>query len=776
QQLIPGIGYATWPPSGCSGAGCNYTINFRGKPNNGIVTVPVYHNEPSNGFANLIGNPYPSAIDLDRLFEVNAGLIDPVAYVWGRKVDDTPNNPSSGPYGLNYTEDSYLIYNPTMIVIPSSSSNSAFNDNDFNGISDNGVLASCQSFFVQTVTHTPDYDYNSSLVFNNSIRSKVVNNTFARNSISENQDKLWIDFYNNNLKSQVGIAFLDKGSDGFNSKEDVKKMFDSKLNIYTNTTNYDLIIDVQSKFNSNKKIPLKLKTVEFENQEFKIEINKSSGKLAQENIYLEDKLLNVIYDLSKSPYTFKLDSNITNDRFVILFNKENDSANSNLTYNQISNNQCWSKISVNESWHCNAVKNDGTLWAWGFNDSGQVGDFQCNLVGANCIGQFQIGTETIWEDVTTGSKRSFAKKSNGTLWAWGNNQNGALGISSSATTINTPTQIGTENNWSTIKSFAGSTFAIKQNGTLWAWGANGSGQLGDGTTTNRTTPIQVSLSSNWSKITVGTNHALALKSDGTLWSWGYNYYGALGNGSNVNIIVPTQVGSDNNWVEISAGGNFSMSIKNDGTLWSWGKNDSGQLGQNNLININVPTQVGVENNWYKIISSNQHCLALKVNNTLWAWGYNNGYRLGDGTITNRLLPIQIGTANDWAKINAGGASSMGIKNDNSLFVWGYNNCGQLGTNDNVSLQIPTQIECLQLSNNQFNTNKITIYPNPTKNTLNITTTTPLQKIIIYNLLGAKVYEQAFNEIVDVSSLSSGVYVVKFYGEDNVVFVEKIVKE
>jgi len=161
---------------------------------------------------------------------------------------------------------------------------------------------------------------------------------------------------------------------------------------------------------------------------------------------------------------------------------------------------------------------------------------------------------------------------------------------------------------------------------------------------------------------------------------------------------------------------------------------------------------------------------------LWSWGCNNAWRLGDGTDINRNSPTHIGTDNDWQSVSAGAAFSMALKTDHSIYVWGYAGYGSLGNGGGAEVQIPTALGICNLATEQFTNSAVNVFPNPTKNYLNITTTATLQKTIIYNLLGAKVYEQPYNETIDVSSFANGMYVVKFYTDDNAVFVEKFVKE
>ena len=287
------------------------------KPNNGIVTVPVYHNEPSNGFANLVGNPYPSAINLDRLFEVNAGLIDPVAYVWGRSqavIDDTPNSGNPGPYVLSYSVASFMIYNPFLTI----------NNNPFNFINQGvGTLASCQSFFVQTVTNNPDSDYSGNLVFNNSMRTKVANNTFARQNVGIKGDKLWLNVLSDKDEkiAQTGFAFLENASDDFSSKEDVKTFRNNKTTFYSIVDNLDLVINVQSPFKNSKIIPLGITTSAAIGTELSISIDKKQGVFNNQQIYIYDKFNNSYNEISTNNYTFKVTNAVMDNRFILVFDK-----------------------------------------------------------------------------------------------------------------------------------------------------------------------------------------------------------------------------------------------------------------------------------------------------------------------------------------------------------------------------------------------------------------------------------------------------------------------
>ncbi|WP_395065327.1 T9SS type A sorting domain-containing protein [Flavobacterium sp.] len=435
--------------------------------------------------------------------------------------------------------------------------------------------------------------------------------------------------------------------------------------------------------------------------------------------------------------------------------------------------QCWSKINCGSS-HTVAIRLDGSLWGWGDNSVGQIGSINC--INNQCLNQTIIENVNLYLDINSGSGHTILLKNDNTLWSLGGNSFGKLGLGLIETSnVNAPTQIGTSNDWNTISSTSTHVLGLKLNGTLWAWGNNTYGQLGDGSTMNKNIPVQIGFDTNWQKIRSGYSHSLAIKNDGTLWVWGRNNSGQLGDNSLIDKNFPIQIGSSNDWVNVYAGYEFSIALKNDGSIWSWGNNQVGQLGDGTFINKQVPTQIGSNNDWQSLDSDYGHTLAIKNDGSLWSWGWNNGYRLGDGSTINRNSPIQIGNSLSWAKISAGAGYSMAITNDNLLYVWGINNVGQLGDGTNSIIQIPTQLLCAPLSLNEFNKPKITIYPNPTKDILNITSTTALQKTIIYNLLGAKVYEQLYNETIDVSSLSIGMYILQVFSEDGV-FNSKFVKE
>jgi uncharacterized protein YaiE (UPF0345 family) len=274
--------------------------------------------------------------------------------------------------------------------------------------------------------------------------------------------------------------------------------------------------------------------------------------------------------------------------------------------------------------------------------------------------------------------------------AWGWNGNGQLG---DGTTIDksTPIQIGTASNWKAVSAGELFTIALKTDETLWAWGANGYGQLGNGSTNAIYEPNQIGTATDWKDFEAGDRYAIALKTDGSLWGWGFNFYGQLGDGTSRDKTRPIQIGTETNWKAIATGEFSTRALKTDGTLWAWGANDIGQLGDGTTSGKFIPNQIGTATNWKSISTGGQHTLALKTNGSLWAWGYNQYGQLGDGTTINKTEPIQIGTETNWKAISAEGYHTLAIKTDSSLWAWGRNEYGQLGSGTNPFITTPIRV-------------------------------------------------------------------------------------
>jgi len=240
-----------------------------------------------------------------------------------------------------------------------------------------------------------------------------------------------------------------------------------------------------------------------------------------------------------------------------------------------------------------AIKTDGTLWSWGANSNGQLG------LGnrTNYSSPKQVGSLTNWLTVVTQNNSTLAIKTDGTLWSWGLNAYGQLGLQNT-TYYSSPKQVGASTNWSKVTTaYYGFTIAIKTDGTIWSWGRNNNGQLGLGNITYYSSPKQIGALTTWSKLSqTKWSSTLAIKTDGTLWGWGTNNVGQLGTGAVSNYSSPKQIGSLNNWSFVEVG-LFSLAIKTDGTLWGWGDNSQGQLGLSNTTGYSSPKQIGALTSW-----------------------------------------------------------------------------------------------------------------------------------------------------------------------------------
>jgi alpha-tubulin suppressor-like RCC1 family protein len=344
----------------------------------------------------------------------------------------------------------------------------------------------------------------------------------------------------------------------------------------------------------------------------------------------------------------------------------------------------------------------GVLYAWGSNTDGELGTGNTTYYSS----PKQVGALSTWSLVAVGGNGSqeyfsISTTSNGTLFAWGNNKYGQLGLGNT-TYYSSPKQIGALANWSTVSAGNYFCLAVKTDGTLWSWGLNGNGQLGLGNNTNYSSPKQVGSLTAWLSVASGYNHSAALKTDGTLWVWGNATRGALGLGNTTNYSSPKQVGSLTDWAQISLASSFCLAIKTDGTFWSWGSNVAGQLGLGNRTDYSSPKQVGSLTDWASIsagglgASAGQYAnvMAVKTNRTLWSWGANTYGDLGHGNTTKYSSPKQVGSLTAWLKINSSYNFQSSIKTDGTIWSWGRNNRGQLGDGTTVSKSSPIQIGAL----------------------------------------------------------------------------------
>ena len=330
------------------------------------------------------------------------------------------------------------------------------------------------------------------------------------------------------------------------------------------------------------------------------------------------------------------------------------------------NDGLWCKIADHSGRHAVALKTDGTLWSWGCGAFGELGSGNCDGPSTVSCPVYPIGARCNWSKVAAGFVNTAAIKTDGTLWTWGANCFGKHGDGTTVCRCSPGTVAGGGTTWSTIAANYHFLTATKTDGTLWSWGQNNAGQLGDGTTVNRCSPGTTWGSyTTWSKIDVGMCHSVAIKNDGTLWTWGSNNFGQLGDGTTVNRCSPgTVAGGGTTWCQVSLAFCSTLAIKTDGTLWTWGQNCCGILA-NNVIGsdrCSPGSVIFVGTTWCKVSAGRAHAVAIKTDGTLWTWGANIVGQIGDGTTVNKYYPVNImpGTTN-WVDVAGNFCGSFALR-------------------------------------------------------------------------------------------------------------------
>tara|TARA_R110000737_G_scaffold348165_1_gene381380 strand:- start:108 stop:1247 length:1140 start_codon:yes stop_codon:yes gene_type:complete len=316
----------------------------------------------------------------------------------------------------------------------------------------------------------------------------------------------------------------------------------------------------------------------------------------------------------------------------------------------------WAKLSCNET-STLTIKDDYTLWGFGTNAWGILGTSST----AQKSSPTQIGALTDWASVAVGSSHSAAVKTDGTLWTWGTGSSGQQGTGTYTSYKMSPVQVGALTNWGSIESGFKTSFSVKTDGTLWAWGLNTIGQLGLGDLTNRSSPVQIGALTTWASVSSTKDHVLAIKTDGTMWSWGEGQEGRTGHGNGTDLSSPVQVGVATDWAQCSAGGYHSAAVTTGGKLFTFGRGTYGATGLGITTPMYSPAQVGALTNWASAsLSSNiLFGAATKTDGTLWTWGANTYGQLGQSDTTARSSPIQVGSDTSWSKDTTGAEITTG---------------------------------------------------------------------------------------------------------------------
>jgi alpha-tubulin suppressor-like RCC1 family protein len=340
----------------------------------------------------------------------------------------------------------------------------------------------------------------------------------------------------------------------------------------------------------------------------------------------------------------------------------------------------------------NILSNFVNLYAWGSNARSQLGNQDIN---GNLSSPFQVsGGFTDWIQASAAYGHGIGVRANGTVWAWGLNSGGQLGDNTIVSKRSPVSVVGGFTDWVQVSGGLAHSLAVRANGTLWAWGNNGLGRLGDNTITNRSSPVSVVGGfTEWVQASGGGFHSLGVRANGSLWAWGNNGSGRLGDNTTVAKSSPVSVvGGFTDWIQASAGASHSLAVRANGTLWAWGVN-GGRLGDNTIVSRSSPVSVvGGFTDWIQASCGYNHSLGVRSNGSLWAWGFNGQGRLGDNTIVSKSSPVSVvGGFTDWVQASAGAAHSIGVRANGTLWAWGYNATGQLGDNTIVSRSSPVSV-------------------------------------------------------------------------------------
>lgn len=376
-------------------------------------------------------------------------------------------------------------------------------------------------------------------------------------------------------------------------------------------------------------------------------------------------------------------------------------------------------ISAGNQQSC-AINGDGAAYCWGEGWDGELGDGLDSYSYTPVQVLNVAGTDDFQDayQVSAGKYFTCATDIDGAVYCWGSNNTGAIGNNGSGNIVPAAVINPEQEDFDQLTAVASSqigTCTLKTDGTVYCWGYNGAGTVGDGTTTNRTNPVQVhgvgdvGYLSGVSKITRGSDMTCALKTDGTVYCWGSGYAGDLGTGDGAGSYVPIQVHGVGNFgyltdiTDISAGAYHVCGLKSDQTVYCWGSNSFGQVGNNTISNQLSPVQVhGVSDVGFlteitQISTGDSHTCALKSDGSMYCWGMGSYGRLGFNSTSNSYTPVQVHGVNDVGflsniiKIKMGNSNSCAIDNSNNIYCWGYNSVGQLGDNTTTSRYTPVQV-------------------------------------------------------------------------------------
>lgn len=327
-----------------------------------------------------------------------------------------------------------------------------------------------------------------------------------------------------------------------------------------------------------------------------------------------------------------------------------------------------------------ALRTDGTVWAWGF-DQAALLDRSSPLT---------VPGLTAAVAVTGGIESTVALRADGTVWTWGGNTYGTLGVGPVESSV-VPLQVTALSGITAVAAFGYDVYALRGDGTVWAWGYGGEGALGNGISTPMgLVPVQVSGLTGVRAIAAGMRTGYALKDDGTVWSWGHNANGEVGDGTLVSRSTPVRVGTLTGITAIGAGGS-AYAVGTNGAVYAWGPNSSGQLGDNTLTDSPAPVAVVGVTGAKAVVGGRRDGFALRADGTVVAWGTNANGELGNGTTLDSALAVAVPGLSGVRQLAAGWNCGYALMADGTEEAWGSNSQGRLGVGSTASSSIPLRV-------------------------------------------------------------------------------------
>lgn len=445
-------------------------------------------------------------------------------------------------------------------------------------------------------------------------------------------------------------------------------------------------------------------------------------------------------------------------------------------------NYCVKDISVTNS-TISIFTTNGEVYTWGVNEYGQVGTGSTQLQSTPYLRPVTPNFGSIYHSLS----HTLGLTDDGKIYGWGRNTRGQIG-NGTITDVYTPVQIGSDTDWKKMAAGLAHTIALKNNGTLWGWGNNSACELNI-TSPNPypnqyfSQPVQISTDNNWIDIAAGGSRTFAIKSNGTLWARGRNILNSLGlqYGENVCVTNLSQVGTDTNWKKVltSSYGDFTLALKTNNTLWGWGDNITGGVGNGTSVLVQTPVQIGTDT-WKEIATGQTYSVGVKSDGTLWQWGEGCWNSTSNVIVpTSSLSPVQVGNDFDWEKVYAGHCVSIAQKSDGSVWAWG--GYGYIWNNGAAtsSAQPLLIFQCPRASTSEsaYELSDIILYPNPAFDQISWAQNISIEKVTIYDMSGKLVLSQSvYGKSVNISSLTTGTYLIKLESKEKLIYNSKFLKK